>query len=68
MEKLKKIREEHGYSYALMARLLKISKPFYWQIENEHRKLSYEMAFKIAVVFKTTPDNIFLEYFQSKQK
>lgn len=37
-----------------------VSKPYYWQIENGKRGLSYELAVKIASVFNTTPDEIFL--------
>jgi len=59
MEKLKQIRTEFGYTYQKMAELLKISKTFYWQIENKQRTLTYEMAKKIADIFKKKPDDLF---------
>ena len=37
---------------------------FYWQIENDKRRLTYDMAMKIANFFKTTPDEIFYEDFK----
>lgn len=59
MEKLKQIRTEFGYTYQKMAELLKISKTFYWQIENKQRTLTYEMAKRIAEIFKKKPDDLF---------
>lgn len=44
-----------------MAKILKISKTFYWQIENRKRRLSYDMAIKIASIFKMTPDKLFYD-------
>lgn len=61
MEKLKLMRLKHQISYQQMANLLDISKPFYWQIENNQRRLSYDMAVKIARIFQTTPDELFLD-------
>ena len=66
MNNLKNIRMANNLTYQNMADLLKISKSFYWQIENNSRKLSYEMAVKIAKVFKTTPDKIFYEEYKEK--
>ncbi len=59
--KLKKIREENGFSYEDMAKKLEISKSFYWQIEHKKRRLYYYMAKKIADVFDLKPDDIFYE-------
>lgn len=59
MNNLKKIRNEHKLTHQTMADTLKISKSFYWQIENNKRRLTYDMAIKIADIFKTTPDEIF---------
>jgi len=59
MKILKKIKIKNSYSYQDMANLLNISKTFYWQIENDKRRLSYDMAVKIANIFNTTPDKIF---------
>lgn len=44
-----------------MAELLGISKTYYWQIENKKRRLSYDMAIKIARLFEQRPDTIFYE-------
>ncbi len=68
MEKLKELREKKKLSYSKMAARLGISKPFYWQIENGQRRLSYEMAVKIAKVFRSTPDKIFYQEFKNKVK
>ena len=59
MKKLKKLREQCGYSYSKIADKLKISKAYYWQIENKKRNLSYLMALKIAKVFNLKPDDLF---------
>lgn len=48
-----------------MADLLNISKCYYWQIENMQRGLTYQMALKIALIFDTKPDDIFLEEFKT---
>ena len=48
--------------------MLKISKSFYWQIENKKRRLSYDIAVKIANIFGTKPDNIFYEEYSKKQE
>ena len=66
MSNLKDIRIANSLTCQNMADLLKISKSFYWQIENNSRKLSYEMAVKIAKIFKTTPDKIFYEEYMKK--
>ena len=68
MKQLKKFRIKNGLTCQTMADCLQISKSYYWQIENNHRKLSYEMAMKIANIFKTTPDNIFYNEFKKQTK
>lgn len=60
-QKLKTLREEQGLSYEDMAKILEISKCFYWQIEHKKRRLYYDMAIKIANVFHLKPDAIFYE-------
>lgn len=60
-EKLKNMREKNGISYEDMAKKLGISKSFYWQLENRKRRLYYDMAKKIAKVFKVKPDDLFYE-------
>ena len=59
MKKLKKIRIKNGLTCSDMALKLSISKPFYWQLENDKRNLSYKMAIKIASIFNMKPDDIF---------
>lgn len=64
MEKLAKIRKSKGYSYQAMAQKLNISKTFYWQLENNKRRLSYDLAVKIARVFELKPDDLFYQSFK----
>lgn len=61
MKTLKEKRLLNQYSYQDMANLLHISKTYYWQIENNKRRLSYSMALKIAQIFDTTPDILFYQ-------
>ena len=61
MNTLKEMRINNGLTCQVMADSLHISKSFYWQLENNTRKLSYEMAVKIANILKTTPDKIFYD-------
>lgn len=66
MSSLKDIRIANSLTCQDMADTLKISKSYYWQIENNSRKLSYEMAVKISTIFETTPDKIFYEEYKQK--
>ena len=59
--KLRQIRKEKKLTMKEMAEKLKISKAYYSQIENQKRKLSYEMAFKISNIFSKKPDKIFYD-------
>lgn len=68
MENLKKLRLERQYSFNYMAKELNISKTYYWQIEHNQRRLSYDMAIKIANIFNKKPDEIFYQEFQEKIK
>lgn len=61
MEKLKQLRLKKKISYKEMADRLGISKPYYWQLENDQRRLSYDMAIKISYILKTTPDDLFYD-------
>jgi putative transcriptional regulator len=61
LEKLKTMRKSEGLTCQQVADLVGISKEYYWMIENGKRRLTYELAVKIAKVFKTSPDNIFLD-------
>ena len=60
-KKLKQLRIENKYTTKTMSEKLGISKPFYSQIENQRRRLTYEMAIKIAKVFGLKPDDIFYD-------
>ena len=64
MDELKAIRAKNKFTCEYMADHLNISKPFYWQIENGKRRLSYKMAVRIAKVFNLKPDDIFYEEFR----
>ncbi len=59
--KLKELRNEFGLSCDDMAKILNISKSYYWQIENQNRRLYYDVAVKIAAIFKLKPDDIFFD-------
>ncbi len=61
MNKLKKYRENHNYTFQEMANLLNISKTYYWQLENKKRRLSYIMAIKISKLFDLKPDELFYD-------
>ena len=59
--KLKQVRNENKLTTREMAEKLNISKPFYCQLENRSRRLSYDMAIKIAKIFNLKPDDIFYD-------
>lgn len=63
---LKELRIRRGYTTKYMADILEISKPFYWQLENMNRRLSYDMAIKIALIFNKRPDEIFYKDYKIK--
>lgn len=65
--KLKKIRTKENITSREMSEKLNISKPFYSQIENGRRRLSYDMAIKIAKIFNMTPDELFYDDHVSKK-
>jgi putative transcriptional regulator len=60
LEKLKELRISEKKTYQDVADEIEVTKPYYWQIENGKRGLSYGMAVKIAAVFGKKPDEIFL--------
>ena len=66
METLKKHRIKNKYSYQTMGNMLGISKTFYWQIEHNKRRLSYERATEIAKIFNVNPDELFYEDIKKK--
>ena len=59
--KLRNMRLKRHYTTGDMAEKLNISKPFYCQIETGRRRLSYDMAIKIAAIFRAKPDKMFYE-------
>ncbi len=65
MNYLKELRIKNNYSQQYMASLLNISKAFYCQIENSQRRLSYDMAIKIASIFNLKPDQLFYDDFNN---
>ncbi len=66
--KLRELRQKNGYTVQQMANMTGISKSFYSQLENCHRRLLYDMAIKIAAVFKMKPDQIFYDDHLSLRK
>lgn len=65
-KKLKELRKSKKIKSKEMAEQLEISTPFYSQIENGQRRISYDMAVRIAKVFKTDPDKIFLDEYKDR--
>ncbi len=63
--KLKELRTKKKLTSKAMAEKLGISIPFYSQIENRQRRLTYDMAVRIATIFKQKPDRIFYEDYVS---
>lgn len=61
MHKLFEQRKNKKYSCEYMAKLLGISKTYYWQIENCKRRITYNMALEISKIFKLKPDDIFYD-------
>lgn len=61
MEKLKEFRLKNKFTNQFMADILGISKPYYWQIEHNQKRLSYDMAIRIAAVFHLKPDELFYD-------
>jgi putative transcriptional regulator len=60
LETLKKLRKDRGLRQADIAAILGISKQLYSLIERGETKLPYDRAVRIAKIFGTTPDEIFL--------
>lgn len=68
MDKLKELRIKDRFSYKAIADMLHISKTYYWQLEHGQRRLSYDMAVKIAAIFHMRPDELFLEETLKRQE
>ena len=67
-EKLYLKRRENNYTHLQMAIMLDISKSYYCQIENNKRKLTYDMAYRISKILKFKPDDLFYDSFVSTKK
>ena len=61
MYQLKKLRLKYGYTCKQMADFLKISNPYYWQLENGKRRLTYQLAVEISAIFGMKPDQVFYD-------
>lgn len=59
--KLREIRMKNKMTAREVSEKVGISKPFYCQLENCKRRLSYDTAIKIASVFDVKPDYLFYE-------
>lgn len=66
--KVREMRQKKKYTTQYMADQLGISKPFYCQIENQTRRLSYDMAVRISAIFGKKPDAVFYEDHLDKMK
>ncbi len=64
MEKLKELRLKYKFTNQFMADMLEISKPYYWQLEHDQKRLTYEMAVKISQIFHLKPDDLFYDEFK----
>lgn len=60
-EKLIELRIKNNYTCESMAKILGMSKSYYWKIENGQRNLYYDVAKKISKVFNLKPDDIFFD-------
>lgn len=60
-KRLMELREKSGYSHMQMAKMLGISKSYYWLVEKGERNIYYDLAKKIAAIFNMKPDDIFYE-------
>lgn len=65
-EKLCLKRIEKGFTHKQMADMLKMSKSYYCQIENNKRKLTYDIAYRISKILETKPDDLFYEEYKSR--
>lgn len=68
LETLRRARKEFNYNVDDMARILGISKSYYYQIENNKRKMDYIMAVRISAIFGLKPDEMFYYYFKDSVK
>ncbi len=63
LTELQNKRKKHNYSLQAMANKLHISKTYYWQLEQDNRRLPYDLAVKMATVLHCTTDELFANYY-----
>ena len=68
MEKLRELRLKNKFTNQIMADTLDISKPYYWQLEHDQKRLTYDMAIKISSIFRLKPDDLFYDEFKKRIK
>lgn len=66
LTELQNKRKKSNYSCQTMANKLGICKTYYWQLEQGKRRILYELAVKIADIFKCTTDELFADYYMKK--
>ena len=64
LKTLRMIRKQNGFTTTDMALKLGMSQSMYSYIEIGEKRLSYEVAVRIANIFDTTPDEIFYNDFK----
>jgi putative transcriptional regulator len=64
-KKLYELRTKNKLSMADIAKKIKISTPYYCQLENKQKRLSYEMVLKIATALNTKPDDLFYDEYKN---
>ena len=62
------MRKKSNWSTTEMAKKLGMSQSMYSYIEIGSKRLSYDVAVRIADIFETTPDDIFYEDFKAFYK
>lgn len=67
MKKLREYRLKNNFTNQFMADMLGISKPYYWQLEHDQKRLSYDMAIKLSEIFHLKPDDLFYDDFITKR-
>ena len=64
MKKLKELRIKNNLTINEISKQIGISNTYYSQIENDQRRLYYELAIRIAKIFNKKPDEIFYEEYK----
>lgn len=61
--RLKELRIKKKLTGSEMAKMVGISRSYYYQIEGGQKRLTYDLAIKMAKVFKKKPDAVFYDDF-----